>query len=126
MLSLVFSKFEKALRTAKYQTTNLSIEVRENNPAVFLRILHFICVDYSPEFYAELVEKGYALLAMKDVKFIKALFQLLVRSSGQGFSLQAGHHCGELLHQRLFRGKDEPLRGLPRNCQAMEKGKPAL
>jgi hypothetical protein len=79
MINLIFSKFEKSLKTAKFPTDGLAIEVKQHNPAIFLKILHFVFVDFSAEFNQELVNKGYAFLAMKDVKFVKSLFQLLVK-----------------------------------------------
>jgi len=34
-------------------------------------VLHFVVVDYSPAFYAQLAEKGFELAGKSDVKFVE-------------------------------------------------------
>ncbi len=44
-----------------------------------MQILHYAVIDYSSNFYGELLEKGYELFSKNDLKFIEYVYKLLVK-----------------------------------------------
>lgn len=53
--------------------------LQENNPVIFLRLLHTVLVDSHADFYSIVISKGYDLFAKKDVPFMQGVCRLLQR-----------------------------------------------
>lgn len=79
MINLTYSKFEKSLKQIGYRNEKLASEVKNSNPKIFLKIFHFIFVESCDEFYKYLVNQGFPLIALSDLKFMKTIFLLLVK-----------------------------------------------
>ncbi len=49
------------------------------NPAIFLQIVHYILIDYSPAVYGYIVDKDYDLYAKTDLRFIQCVYKIMVK-----------------------------------------------
>jgi hypothetical protein len=52
-------------------------EVLEGNPVMYLRLLHFFFLEYSPELKKAIVDKGYTLQTATDMSFVEQIMRLL-------------------------------------------------
>lgn len=50
----------------------------DENPQVFLQIIHYILIDYSPEIYKLFLNKNYELYSKNDLRFIENVYQIIV------------------------------------------------
>ena len=50
------------------------------NPAIFLQIVHYILIDYSPAVYGYIVDKDYDLYAKTDLRFIQCVYKIMVKN----------------------------------------------
>ena len=48
------------------------------NPGIFLQIIHYALIDYSPSVYGHLVQKDYDLYATSDLRFTQGVFKVMV------------------------------------------------
>jgi centrosomal protein CEP44 len=50
----------------------------QENPQVFLQILHYILIDFSSELYKYFLSKNYELYSKNDMRFMENVYQIIV------------------------------------------------
>ncbi|KAM3131026.1 hypothetical protein pb186bvf_016838 [Paramecium bursaria] len=70
-------RLKQLLRKVEY-TEKLNFEqLQQSNPTSFLRIMHFILIDYSNEFYKSIIQNGYELYSKNDLRFVEQVYKYL-------------------------------------------------
>ncbi|CAD8086317.1 unnamed protein product [Paramecium sonneborni] len=72
-----YENFKKIMKKADYKEQFAFEYVKDNNPTFFLRILHYILIEYNQNFYKSLVDKGYELYSKNDLRFTEQVFKML-------------------------------------------------
>ncbi|CAD8177506.1 unnamed protein product [Paramecium pentaurelia] len=72
-----YENFKKTMKKAEYKEQFAFEYVKDNNPTFFLRILHYILIEYNSSFYKSLVDKGYELYSKNDLRFTEQVFKML-------------------------------------------------
>lgn len=79
-------KLKALLRKVDYPERLTFDQIHDQNPTVFLKILHFVLIDYSPDFYKGsstltlgLLEKNYELYSKNDLRFVEQVFKLCTK-----------------------------------------------
>ncbi|CAD8174853.1 unnamed protein product [Paramecium pentaurelia] len=72
-----YENFKKTMKKAEYKEQFAFDYVKDNNPTFFLRILHYILIEYNSGFYKSLVDKGYELYSKNDLRFTEQVFKML-------------------------------------------------
>jgi hypothetical protein len=67
------------LRDMKYSNYWNEAEVLSGDPVMYLRLMHFFVLEYSPEFRKWIVDQGYTLQTSTDMSFIEQTFRMLQR-----------------------------------------------
>ena len=65
------------LRDMKYSSLWNQQQMLSGAPEMYLRLLHFIFVEYSPEIRDYVIGKGYTLLTSTDLMFVQQIFRIL-------------------------------------------------
>lgn len=68
------------LRTMKYASIWNEKSIMSGDPGMYLRLLHFIFIEYSPQVKNWLVESGYTLQTATDLAFVQQIYKLLQNS----------------------------------------------
>lgn len=80
------SQLDQHMRTLKSKLHKIRYEVNLNfeqlikgDPKIYLPMIHYILIDYSPEMARIIVDNGFDLFAKKDLPFMKSVFSLLLK-----------------------------------------------
>lgn len=68
------------LRTMKYASLWNEKSIMSGDPGMYLRLLHFIFIEYSPQVKNWLIENGYTLQTATDLAFVQQIYKLLQNS----------------------------------------------
>lgn len=68
------------LRTMKYASLWNEKSIMSGDPGMYLRLLHFIFIEYSPQVKNWLIESGYTLQTATDLAFVQQIYKLLQNS----------------------------------------------
>ncbi|CAD8180311.1 unnamed protein product [Paramecium octaurelia] len=72
-----YENFKKTMKKAEYKEQFTFDYVQDNNPTFFLRILHYILIEYNSGFYKSLLDKEYELQSKNDLRFTEQVFKML-------------------------------------------------
>lgn len=70
------------LRDMKYSSLWNQPQVLSGAPEMYLRLVHFLFLEYSPEIRSWLVSKGYTLLTATDLVFVQQVFKIMQTEFG--------------------------------------------
>jgi centrosomal protein CEP44 len=65
------------LRDMRYANYWNEAEVLTGNPVMYLRVLHVLFLEYSPELKKFIIDRGYTLQTATDMSFFEQLLRLL-------------------------------------------------
>ena len=65
------------LRTMKYSSLWNEKSILSGDPGIYLRLLHFFFLEYSPKFKSWIVDNGYTLQTATDLSFVQQIYKLL-------------------------------------------------
>jgi hypothetical protein len=65
------------LRGMRYASYWNESEILTGNPVMYLRLLHFLFLEYSPELKKTIIDKGYTLQTATDLSFVEQILRLL-------------------------------------------------
>ena len=68
------------LRTMKYASLWNEKSIMSGDPGMYLRLLHFFFIEYSPQVKNWIIENGYTLQTATDLAFIQQIYKLLQTS----------------------------------------------
>lgn len=64
----------------KYASLWNEKSIMSGDPGMYLRLLHFIFIEYSPQVKNWLIENGYTLQTATDLAFVQQIYKLLQNS----------------------------------------------
>jgi len=67
------------LKSINYGKIPTFQDLVQYNPAIFLQIVHYILIDYSPAVYGYIVDKDYDLYAKTDLRFIQCVYKVMLQ-----------------------------------------------
>jgi hypothetical protein len=65
------------LRDMRYASYWNEAEVLAGNPVMYLRLLHFFFLEYSPELKKNIIDNGYTLQTATDLSFVEQIMRML-------------------------------------------------
>ena len=68
------------LRTMRYASLWNEKSILAGDPSMYLRLLHFFFIEYSPYIKTWIVENGYTLQTATDLSFMQQIYKLLSNS----------------------------------------------
>lgn len=75
-----YETLKKELRSVKYPHPLNDEDVQNGLPIVYLPIMHYILLVYSPKVAEYITEKGFELYAKNDFRFMESAFKLLLNN----------------------------------------------
>lgn len=73
------TNLKSKLHKIKYSVKIHNDELKEGHPAVFLPMIHYVLMDFSPDMARIIVDNGFDLYAKKDYSFLKSVYSLLLK-----------------------------------------------
>jgi hypothetical protein len=65
------------LRDMRYASYWNETDVLAGNPVMYLRLLHFFFLEYSPELKKNIINSGYTLQTATDLSFVEQIMRML-------------------------------------------------
>ena len=96
-------KLKKLLARVNFPDKITFQSLVNNNPFVFLTILHHSVIDYNQNFYRQLLTKDYELLSKKDLRFVEVIYKILLKEFGYKPPITPGQFLSaQFLEQKII------------------------
>jgi len=89
------------LKSINYGKIPTFQDLVQYNPAIFLQIVHFILIDYSPAVYGYIVDKDYDLYAKTDLRFIQCVYKVML----QEFNIKPSLNINQFFTESFLESK---------------------